>query len=86
MERRNCFGVLENVFPLGKEGLREVPPECKGCEQRVPCMKAALASEDGIRLQEERIESSERSGMIGRLERWSRRKQLSRLKGKAGKE
>ena len=86
MDRRNCFGVLEHVFPVGKEGMREVPSECTGCGQRVPCMKAALASEDGIRFQEERIESSERSGMIGRLERWSRRKQLSRLKGRAGKQ
>jgi hypothetical protein len=86
MDRKPCFGVLETVFPLGKEGVREVPPGCMGCEQKVACMKAALASEEGIRFREERIEFTEKSGMIGRLERWSRKKELSRLKGGAGRE
>jgi hypothetical protein len=45
-------------------------------------MKAALASQDGIRFTEEMLERSERVGMVGWLERWSRKKELSRLKRK----
>lgn len=82
MENRQCFGVLEIVFPAGEGGMREVPPACTGCGRKVACMKAALASEEGIRFREERIECSERSGAMGWLERWSRKKELSRLRSK----
>jgi hypothetical protein len=81
MVHYECFGVLEIVFPLGEDGMREVPQGCAGCAQRVACMKAALASEEGIRFREDRVERLERSGMIGWLERWSRKKELSRLSG-----
>lgn len=74
LDGRKCFGVLEIVFPSGESGMREVPPECMGCGQKVACMKAALASEEGIRFREDRLERSEKSGMMGWLERWSRKK------------
>lgn len=77
---KKCFGILEKVFPVGKRGMREVPPGCTECIKRVDCMKAALASDQGIRFTEEMIERKESAGMIGWLERWSRKKELSRLK------
>jgi hypothetical protein len=80
--RKHCFGILEVVFPEGEKGMREVPPGCTDCTERVVCMKAALASEDGIRFTEEMLERSESVGMIGWLERWSRKKELNRLKCK----
>jgi hypothetical protein len=80
MNRKKCFGILEVVFPFGERGMREVPPGCTECNARVDCMKAALASDEGIRFTEEMIERSEKVGMIGWLERWSRKKELSRLK------
>lgn len=82
MIHKKCFGVLEIVFPVGDRGMREVPPGCTECHERVDCMKAALASQDGIRFTEEMLERSERVGMVGWLERWSRKKELSRLKRK----
>gem|GEM_PF-2394088 len=77
---KECFGNLEKVFPVGKRGMREVPSGCTECIKRVDCMKAALASDQGIRFTEEMIERKESAGMIGWLERWSRKKELSRLK------
>ena len=26
MKEKGCFGILQRVFPVGAEGLREVPP------------------------------------------------------------
>jgi len=77
---KKCFGILDVVFPAGEAGMREVPPGCAECAERVECMKAALASDQGIRFREEMIERRESAGMMGRLARWSRKKELSRLK------
>ncbi len=82
MSRQRCFGNLEVVFPLGNGGMREVPHGCTECPERVDCMKVALVSDEGIRFTEEMLERSEKSGMMGWLERWSRKKELSRLKCK----
>jgi hypothetical protein len=82
MNGKSCFGVLERVFPMGERGMREVPPGCTECPERVDCMKAALESEEGVRFKEEMLDRSERVGMIGWLERWSRKKELSRQKHK----
>jgi hypothetical protein len=80
MSQKKCFGILEVVFPKTERGMREVPPGCMECDKRVDCMKAALRSGEGIRFTEEMIERSERVGMIGWLDRWSRKKELNRLK------
>ncbi|RJR45457.1 MAG: hypothetical protein C4576_11980 [Desulfobacteraceae bacterium] len=83
--QKKCFGVLDVVFPAGPGGMREVPPGCTECAERVECMRAALGSDHGIRFREEMIERRESAGMIGWLARWSRKKELSRLKCKERK-
>ena len=37
-QKKDCFGILERVFPLGNEGLREIVPTCFECHEkkRVP--------------------------------------------------
>ena len=79
MAPKECFSILERVFPVGESGLREVPSLCQGCYERVLCLKAALRTQEGLELRERFLERSERAGMLGRLERWSRKKELNRL-------
>lgn len=77
--------MLENVFPTGENGLREVPVRCASCEDKVPCLRAALASEEGIDLRRRRVEKASAAGLVGRLRRWSELKALAREREKAGK-
>jgi len=80
---KDCFGVLDKVFPMGKEGLREIVPACFGCPRRQACLQAALETEEGFELRSQALERSSTGGFAGRLRRWSEKKELSRLK-KAG--
>lgn len=83
---KNCFGVLDHVFPMGKEGLREVPPPCLECPDKTACLKAALGTRAGIRFRGEILDRHPAKGWGGRLKRWSEKKHLSRLmKDKSGK-
>jgi hypothetical protein len=66
---------------MGAFGLREVPPLCLECPHRVACLKAALCTPEGVRVRVEMVDRAASKGMMGRLERWSRKKQLSRLAG-----
>jgi len=77
--RSECFGDLDRVFPLREDGLREVPPECFGCEQRTECLKQALNTAKGISFRMEKLTQAEEHGLVGKLKRWSRRKTLSRI-------
>ncbi len=79
MKEKVCFGVLQRVFPLGDRGLREVPPECMACPDRVQCLRRALKTKEGLEMRSEKLDRAESSGMIGRLRRWSQKKELSRL-------
>lgn len=79
MEKKACFGVLHRVFPVGDKGLREVPPECLECPDRVSCLRRALKTREGLELKAENLDRAEATGMVGRLRRWSRKKELSRL-------
>ncbi len=79
-----CFGVLDNVFPMGKEGLREIFPSCFECPDRIACLRAALQTEKGFELRGEALKRSSEAGFVGRLKRWSEKKELSRLKKKKG--
>lgn len=78
-ETGECYGILEKVFPVGEGGLREVAPACQGCPQRVSCLKNALATRDGLELRNEIIDRAASAGLMGRLQRWSRKKELNRL-------
>jgi hypothetical protein len=79
METKDCFGILDRVFPMGEGGLREVPSECMGCPEKIECLRRAMSTQEGLELKEEVLDRAAGSGMIGRLQRWSRKKTLSRL-------
>ena len=78
--KRDCFGVLDRVFPVGKEGLREIVPECFDCPHKKACLQAALETKEGIDFRGEVLDRTPAGGIAGRLKRWSDKKQLSRLK------
>ena len=79
MVKKDCFGVLDKVFPVGKEGLREIVRECFQCQERVPCLKAALGTKEGLEMRSRNIDRAATRGMMGRLRRWSQKKELHRL-------
>jgi hypothetical protein len=79
MAEKDCFGILDKVFPLGKRGLREIVPECFQCPDRTSCLKAALSTKEGLEMRAEILDRASASGLMGRLQRWSQKKELSRL-------
>jgi hypothetical protein len=80
-----CFGRLDTVFPLGKDGLRHTPESCMVCFCKTECLREAVRGPEGIQVHEEKVERAYRSGTINFFERWSRKKTLSRLKRNAVK-
>ncbi len=74
----NCFGVLDIVFPLGRNGLRNTPESCMGCSHKTMCLKTAMTGRDGIKLEEEHMNRAYESGLISFMERWSKKKYLKR--------
>jgi hypothetical protein len=83
--KKPCFGKIEDVFPLGPDGLREVPASCFECPSKTECLRAALASQEGLALKEERIRQAEQKGIVGWLKRWSELKSLAKDKEKIKK-
>ena len=79
MVKKECYGILDRVFPVSNNELREITPECFHCPDRTPCLKAALCTKEGLRMREEVLDRAAASGVMGRLQRWSQKKQLSRL-------
>lgn len=76
----DCFGVLESVFPMGKDGLRTTPAACFPCVFKTECLRAAMEGKEGIEVHEELVDRAYSSGMMKFLERWSRKKQIHRKK------
>ena len=79
MENKDCFGILDRVFPVSGNGLREIVKDCFKCPDRTRCLSDALKTEQGIELRSDLIDRTVSSGLIQRLKRWSRKKELSRL-------
>ena len=77
--KKNCFGILDRVFPMGKEGLRKIVPGCFDCPHKKACLQAALGSKEGLAFRGEILDRTPAGGMAGRIKRWSDKKQLSRL-------
>lgn len=71
-----CFGKLESVFPMGKDGLRSSPESCQPCIYKTECLRTALGTPEGLKVKQEKLDRAYESGMIGFLERWSRKKIL----------
>ena len=76
IEHPDCFGQLDTVFPIGEEGLRTSPPECMRCSYAKACLQTAMRGPEGLKLQEEKVDQAYKCGLIGKLERWSRKKLL----------
>lgn len=75
-----CFGDLETVFPLGEEGLRQSPESCMPCCYKTQCLRKAMAQRGGITVREEMVDRAYASGVMGFLDRWSRKKALQAQK------
>ncbi|MFH1984899.1 MAG: hypothetical protein ABIL58_23915 [Pseudomonadota bacterium] len=75
-----CFAKLENVFPMGDDGLRHTPESCSVCRCKTACLRAAVKSAEGVTVKMECVDRAYHAGMIGFVSRWSRRKALSRKK------
>ncbi len=69
-----CFGQLDTVFPIGDEEIRTSPPECMKCPHVKSCLQAAMHSPEGLNLQEEKVDRAYEYGLIGKVERWSKKK------------
>lgn len=80
-----CFGKLETVFPMGDDGLRCTPDSCMTCGDKTECLRAAMTRPSGIDVREEMVDRAYAAGQMGFLERWSKRKNLSRQKTRTGK-
>ena len=81
-----CFGRLGTVFPVGEEGIRTSPPECMKCPHAKLCLQTAMRSAEGLELQEEKVDQAYKYGLIGKVERWSKKKlirqQIDAMKSK----
>jgi len=79
MAKKDCFGILDKVFPVGENGLRGIIPECFQCPERTQCLKSALLTEEGLIMRADILDRAAAGGMIGRLKLWSQKKELSHL-------
>lgn len=79
MIKKDCFGILDKVFPVGENGLRGIVPECFHCPERIKCLRAALSTEEGLEMRAEILDRAAAGGIIGRLQGWSQKKEISRL-------
>ena len=43
-----CFARLENVFPLGDDGLRHTPESCRVCIYKTECLRTAMNRAEGL--------------------------------------
>lgn len=80
-ERPYCYGKLECVFPMGSHDLRETPESCMVCYCKTECLRTAMQSADAIQVKEEKVDRAYASGMMGFMERWSRKKALHQKRG-----
>ncbi|PID40610.1 MAG: hypothetical protein CR984_02310 [Proteobacteria bacterium] len=79
-KRLPCFGDLETVFPMGDDDLRHTPEACMICRYKTECLRNAMTTKAGITVHEELVDRAYSSGVVGFLERWSRKKTLSQRK------
>ncbi len=73
-----CFGKLENVFPMGENGLRNTPESCMVCIYKTECLRSVMAKTEGLKVRNEKVDRAYASGMMGFFERWSRKKDIHR--------
>lgn len=76
--RPRCFACLDEVFPIGDDGLRHSPERCMVCYCKVECLRTAMAGDEGVKVKEELVDRAYESGVSGFLERWAKRKTLAK--------
>jgi hypothetical protein len=64
---------------MGKSGLREVTTACFRCPEGRRCLREALSTKEGLEMHTALLERRGSGGLVGRVKRWSRKKELSRL-------
>ena len=79
-ERPYCFGNLDDVFPLGDDGLRHSPESCMVCFCKTECLREAVTGPEGIQVKKEQVKRAHSSGTISFVERWARKKALEKEK------
>ncbi len=83
-KRPECFGQLDTVFPMGEDGLRHSPETCLECLDKTDCLRTGLKGKAGLKVHEEHVDRSYSSGMMGFLERWSKKKAIDRRRNGPG--
>lgn len=86
MKHKDCYGILDMVFPVNNQGFREVTIECQECPDKVACLRDSLGTKEGIVFKAKRLENFPGNGLLGRIKRWSYRKELNRLSEQKKKE
>ena len=76
----DCFGVIDIVFPMHDDGLRHSPESCMKCSYKTECLRTAIKNPKGLQVQEEIIDRAYGAKKISFLQRWSRRKYISKIK------
>lgn len=80
-----CFGALDEVFPLGPDALRSISPACRQCGRLKACLKAAVDSPAGVEMRAERMRAMDRrsgGGLRRFVSRWSELKLMRRNQAK----
>ena len=73
-ESPGCFGQLNKVFPVEAEEIRTTPAECMKCPLVKSCIQEAMRGPEALEWEERRIDRAYEYGLIGKFERWSRKK------------
>ena len=81
-----CFANIDIVFPKGEDGMRQSPESCFPCYYKTECLRKALQGKQGIQVHQDVVDRAYESGMIGFLQRWSRKKALQTAGKKKEKE
>lgn len=71
-----CYGDLDQVFPMSEDGLRHSPEKCMACEEKSQCLKTAIAGKNQIVVAEEKLDRAYQTGRVSFLQRWSKKKTL----------
>ncbi len=79
-DKPECFGVIEIVFSMHDDGLRHSPESCMACVHKTQCLRTAIKNPSGLQVQEEIVDRAYESKKISFLERWSKRKHISKIK------
>lgn len=80
-----CFGALDEVFPLGPDDLRSIRLTCRQCGHLKACLKAAADSPAGVEMRAERMRAMDRrsgGGLRRFVSRWSELKLMRQNKTK----